>query len=197
VGPLAMPGRYSVRLTAAGRTLTQPLEIVRESELTATDADLLASTQAQIRIRDDMNASVEMINRLEVMRKQLEDQRRENAGKADVVAAVDALDKQMLAVELQLLSHSDLNSDDKYYVEPYKIYLSLVWLAGEVGTGAGDVAGGAGFRPTDASLAVLSGIEKDLATAKADFATLMREHVPAFNRALSGKVATIANELVP
>ena len=29
--------------------------------------------QAQVRIRDDMNAAVEMINRLEVMRRQIED----------------------------------------------------------------------------------------------------------------------------
>ena len=73
----------------------------------------------------------------------------------------------MLAVELQLVSRSDLNSDDKYYVEPYKVYMSLIWLNGTLGTGAGDVAGGADFAPTESALAWLSDIEKDLDAAKA------------------------------
>ena len=196
-GPIASPGHYSVRITAVGQTQTQPLEIVRESDLTASAADLAASTATQVRIRDNMNAAVEMINRLEVMRKQLEEQRAANADKPDVLSTVNDMDKRMLAVETQLLSHSDLNSDDKYYVESFKIYMSLIWLSGEVGGGAGDVAGGAGHRPTDASLAVLDGIERDLAKAKTDFATLMREYVQAYNRTMSGKVAAIAIELQP
>lgn len=42
-GPWAPPGRYTVRLTAAGKTLTQPLVVVRDPRLgsSITDADLL------------------------------------------------------------------------------------------------------------------------------------------------------------
>ena len=36
------PGRYTVRLTAGGRTATQPLEVVRDPRVPATDADLAA-----------------------------------------------------------------------------------------------------------------------------------------------------------
>ncbi len=54
----------------------------------------------------------------------------------------------------------------------YKVYMNLIWLNGVVNSGAGDVAGGADYRPTDASVAVLEQIEKDLAAAKAEF-----EHV--------------------
>jgi hypothetical protein len=111
-----------------------------------------------------------------------------------VAAALDELDKKMLAVELQLLSRQDLNSDDKYFVEPFKIYMRLIWLGGEVGSGAGDVAGGAEYRPTDASLAFLEEVEKDLKAAKAAYEKLMRDEVPAFNRIMSGKVTTIASK---
>jgi enamine deaminase RidA (YjgF/YER057c/UK114 family) len=85
-------------------------------------------------------------------------------------------------VELQLLSQSDLYSDDKWYVEAYKVYLNLLWLSGEVGTGAGDVQGGADHRPTDASVQVLEMIEKDLAAAQADYSALIDKEVPAFNK---------------
>lgn len=193
-GPLAAPGRYEVRLTAAGVTQTAPLEILKDGELTSSAADLLASTQAQIRIRDDMNATVDMVNRIETMRKQIETERASHQGNADVLASLASLDRRMLDVELLMVSHSDLNSDDKYYVETDKIYLNLIWLNAEVGSGGGDVQGGSEFRPTDTSIAVLGQIERDLAAAKAAYAALMRDDLAAFNKLMSGKVTTITDE---
>ena len=128
----------------------------------------------------------------EGLRKQIEDQRKANAGKADVLASLDALDHKMLDVELRLVSHSDLNSDDKYYVERYRVYMNLIWLSGEVGSGAGDVAGGADQRPTDASMATLGEIERELGAAKAAYERLLRDDVPAFNKMNAGKIANIA-----
>ena len=108
----------------------------------------------QVRVRYDMNQSVAMINRLEVLRKATQD---------------PAYGKRLLDVELQLLSRSSMQSDDKYYPEQYKVYMNLIWFNGEIGTGAGDVAGGADHRPTDVSYTILDGIEKQLAAAKAAF----------------------------
>ncbi len=190
-GPLGLPGRYSVRLTINGKPYTQGFQIRRDPTITASDADLALSTKTQIRIRDDMNSAVDMINRLEVMRKQLEDQRKANAGKADVLKSIADMDKKMMDVELQLLSRSDLHSDDKWYVEKYKVLMNLIWLSGEVGSGAGDVAGGAEYRPTDASLAVLAEIEKDLAAAKAAYTKLIDTEVKAFNEMMAGKITIV------
>ncbi|HUQ81854.1 MAG TPA: hypothetical protein VM076_11970 [Gemmatimonadaceae bacterium] len=194
-GPVALPGRYSVRLTANGTTTpAQRFVVTRATETTTPMADLVASTRAQIRIRDAMNTTATMINRLEVLRRQLEDQRAKTSGDNATTAAIDAMDKKLLDVELKLLSRTDLHSDDKWYVESYKIYMNLVWLAGEVGTGAGDVAGGADSRPTDASLAVLAMLEKELAAAKAAYDRVMREDVPAYNASASGKVMPISDD---
>src|SRR5438094_5746922 len=191
-GPLALPGRYAVRLTVGGQTYSQPLVILADPMIPSSGADLVASTAMQLRIRDDMNAAVDMINRLEVMRKQVEDQRTAHATDSAVQRSLAALDARMLDVELRLLSRTDLHSDDKWYVEPYKVYMNLIWLSGEVGSGAGDVAGGADFQPTDASVAVLAQIERDLAAAKTAFTTLMQQHVPAFNGAMKGKLPAIS-----
>ena len=65
--------------------------------------------------------------------------------------------------------------------------MNLIWLSGVVGSGAGDVAGGADYKPTDASVAVIEMIEKDLAGAKTAFSALIDKEIPAANRALSGK----------
>lgn len=185
-GPLATPGRYTVRLATGGRTYSRDLVVLRNPKILTPDSDLAASTAAQVRVRDDIDRAVTMINRLEVMRKQIEDLSKANAGKP-AAQALQALDRKMLDVELQLVSKSDLHSDDKWYVESYKVYMNLVWLSGVIGSGAGDVQGGADYRPTDASLKVLAQIEKDLAAAAAGYAALVEKEVPAFNKANAGR----------
>jgi hypothetical protein len=192
-GPLALPGKYSVRLTVGGQAHAQPLEIVKDPALAFSDADLAASTAMQLRLRDDMDAAVDLINRLEAMRKQIEDQLAANQGKAALEKPLRQLDQKLMDVELQLLSRTDLHSDDKWYVEKYRVYMNLVWLSAEVGSGGGDVAGGAEYRPTDASVAVLEGIEQELAAAKTAFTAVMEKDVAAFNKTMRGRLPAISD----
>ncbi len=194
-GPLAAPGNYKVRVKLDSAAYAEPFLITKDPSLTSSEADLAASTRAQVRIRDDLNATVDMINRLEIMRKQVEDHRKSDAVAAPVKAALADFDKKMLDVELLLLTQSDLHSDDKWYVEKYRIYSNLLWLSGEVGTGAGDVAGGAEFRPTDASMATLSEIERDLTVARSAFTTLMEKELPAFNASMKNSLPEITDKL--
>jgi len=193
-GPLATPGRYTVIVTTDGRSAKQPVAVVRASNLTAPDSEIAASTAAQIRIRNAMNDAAGMANKLEIMRKQIEDLVSANASSASLTQPLRELDAKMMSVELRILSRSDLNTDDKWYVEPTKLFLSLIWLSGEVGTGAGDVAGGADHRPTDASMATLASLERDLAATKSAYAGLMTD-VASFNRTMSGKLPPISDKL--
>jgi hypothetical protein len=140
----------------------------------------------QIRIRDDMSASADMVNAIEVVRKQIEDALKANAGKADAERALRDIDQKLLAVELRLVSRTEMHSDDKWYVEPFKVYQNLIWLNGVVNSGAGDVAGGADNRPTDASIGVLDGLSKELNAAKGEYRKVMETDVPAFNRIAQG-----------
>ena len=54
----------------------------------------------------------------------------------------------MYETELHFLSRTEMHSDDKWYVEKYKLYLNLCWLLAEIGGSGGDVAGGVAYRPT-------------------------------------------------
>ncbi len=194
-GPIAAPGRYTLRLVVDSAAHAQAFRIVKDPVIAASDADLVANTAAQTRIRDAINTTADIVNRVEIMRKQIEDHRKSDVPDATAKAALAALDAKMLNVELQLLTRSDLHSDDKWYVEQYKIYLNLLWLMGEVGTGASDVAGGADFRPTTASMTTLGEMERDLAKAKSDFTQLMEKDVPAFNATMNGKLPLITDKL--
>ena len=85
-----------------------------------------------------------------------------------------------------------MTSDDKYFQQAYRIYMNLIWLNGEVGPGAGDVAGGSDFPPTDTSVNVMETIEKDLNTARTEYKRLMEQEVPAFNRAIGTGMTPLA-----
>jgi hypothetical protein len=108
----------------------------------------------------------------------------------ELLKAVEAMDQKMQDVEYRFISRADALSDDKYYSIPEKIYLQLIWLNGEVGTGAGDVAGGVDSPPTDTAAAILETTEKELADAESRYQNLIDKELPAFNRGLLDKGIT-------
>ncbi|HEY6211093.1 MAG TPA: hypothetical protein VIW45_02360, partial [Vicinamibacterales bacterium] len=192
VGPIVTPGKYTVKLTVDGQSFTQPIEVLKDPRIPSTQQDLDLSVRLQLRLRDDISASADMVNAIEVMRKQLEDVRKaykDDKSKEALLKQIADMDKRLYDVETKILEPAQMLSDDKYFQQAYRIYMNLLWLNGEVGPGAGDVAGGADFAPTDTSVGQLEGIEKDLNAVKADYKTLMERDVPAFNRAIGSAIA--------
>jgi hypothetical protein len=191
--PLAAPGKYQVRVSVDNTQFTQPFEVLKDPAVAASVEDLRASTATLVRIRDDISQTADMVNRMEIWRKQIEDQLKVNAGKAAIAKALTDLNKAILDVELKLVSRSEMLSDDKYFPEAYKVYMNLIWLSGGVGQGASDEAGSIDYRPTETQMQVLAVIEKDLAAAKAGFDKLVSTNLPAFNKAMAGKVPPIGD----
>jgi hypothetical protein len=132
------------------------------------------------------------VNHIEGMRRQLEEMQKANRGvrgRDEIAKAAADLDLKMQAVEEKLLEKAQWTSEDKYFRQAYRIYMNLIWLNGEVGPGAGDVAGGADFRPTDTSLALLDELEKKLAASKAEYEAMLATDVVAFNKFLAERSA--------
>jgi hypothetical protein len=174
-----------------GETYAQSFTVLKDPAITTSDEDLAASTMTQVRIRDGINRAVDMINRLEIMRRQIEELEVAHAGNSEALDALAALDGTMYDAELHLLSRTDMHSDDKWYVEAYKVYMQYLWLSAEVGLGAGDVQGGAEYRPTDAALKWLADVEAELAVAGELFGRIVVDEVPAFNRAWGSTLSPI------
>jgi photosystem II stability/assembly factor-like uncharacterized protein len=194
VGPIVVPGKYTVKLTVDGQSHTQTIDILKDPKIPSSVADLDLSVRLQLRLRDDISAAADMVNAIEVMRKQLEDVQKaykNDASKAALLKQVSEMDKKLFDLEARLLEPAQMTSDDKYFQQAYRVYMNLIWLNGEVGPGAGDVAGGADFAPTDTSVGMLENIEKDLNAAKADYKTMMERDVPAFNRAIGGAITPL------
>jgi photosystem II stability/assembly factor-like uncharacterized protein len=70
-GPLAMPGRYTVKLTVAGQTLTQPLDVAMDPRSGATRAELLAQFDWAQRAFKDLVLARRTAAQLEAVQAQL------------------------------------------------------------------------------------------------------------------------------
>ena len=189
-GPLVNPGTYTVTVVADGDTLTAPLTVLKDPNTAGTLDDVRAQTKLWKAVYDDIDAVVSMINRTEVVRKQIEDLPVSLQGRADsatVMEAARAVDDSALAVEDLLFQRYLAAADVKTYPAEMKLYLKLVWLAGEVGDGAGDVAGSPDLAPTTQDVEVFHLLEGRLEEARTEFDHLMGTTVPAFNAAMDAK----------
>ena len=192
--PRAAPGKYTVRMTLNGKQFTQPFEVWRDVTLPTSDADLVAATAFQRRIIGLMNEVADKINKIEIMRMQVEDLRKAHGTNAALDKALAGIYQKMYDTELHFLSRTEMHSDDKWYVEKYKAYFNLIWLLAEVGGGGGDVMGGAGYRPTTAATGVFEDRLKDVQQGRSAFTTLQQE-VEAFNKQYAGKLPPITDRL--
>ena len=186
VGPIAAPGEYTLKMTVDGQTLTKPLRIAVPPGSHGSEADQQAAVKLQLKVRDDISTVSDMTNQLEWMRRQLEDEKKADQGKEALGKAMAEMDKKLKDVELKLITESDMMSDDKYYPEQYQLYMNLIWLNGEVGTGAGDVAGTGDYGPTETDTALVLDLERQLQAVKAQYGSVMEKDVPAYNRSVAG-----------
>jgi len=189
--PIAAPGQYAVRLTVNGQTFTEPFDVLKDPAIRASDADLVESTKMQVRIRDAISETSGVVNELEIVRKQIEDLLKQNPGRDDLEKPLMELNATLLGTELRLVTPQDLRSDEKYFVDAYKVYMNLLWLGGAVGMGAGDEAGGADYKPRDVAYDILADQLQQLADAQVAFERHMTVDLPAFNKQMAGKLPPI------
>jgi photosystem II stability/assembly factor-like uncharacterized protein len=201
VGPIAAPGKYTLRMTVDGQTSTKPFQILLPPNSHGTEADIQSSVRLQLKVRDDISLVSDMTNQLEIMRRQLEDQNKNlktQSGKEALLKAIDDMDRKMQDVEYKLISRAEALSDDKYYVTQYKLYLNLIWLNGEIGTGAGDVAGSGDYGPTETANTLVFDLDRQVQAVRSEYKNLVEKDVPAFNRtAESGGLAPLKAAGVP
>jgi len=70
-GLWAAPGTYTVRLTAGGRTVQQPLVVARDPRIAASDADLARQLELARRIQEERVRVAEALREAEGIRKRL------------------------------------------------------------------------------------------------------------------------------
>ncbi len=69
--PWVLPGSYTVRLTAGGKTLTQPLTVVLDPRVKTPEAELVQQFSVSKSIYDDMLHATQAIHEISVIRDQM------------------------------------------------------------------------------------------------------------------------------
>lgn len=183
-GFMAAPGTYTVRLAVDGRTLEKPLTILKDPSSKGTLADIQAQVALLLEIRDDLNTASGMIDRIEVLKRQLADLSTvleqadgEAAGHGDVTRGAEELRAKLQSVEDQLLQPVLAEGDSKSFRFPNQLYSKLSFLMG-------DVAGRVDLAPTAQEREVKDLLHDRVIEVRDALDALGHSDVAAFNRLL-------------
>lgn len=121
-GPLALPGEYQVRLTAEGKTLTEPLTVKLDPRVKNAPEDLSKEFDLSLKIRDEITLADETVNAMNSVKAQIAALRKRLGSSAQhkpILDAADAIEKKMKPIDGQLwqakmkASEEDLNYPDE------------------------------------------------------------------------------------
>ena len=94
-GPWAVPGNYSVKLTANGKSVAQPLIVLRDPRSNAS-AEVL---QQQFALVSQLSESLEQVSialrQAKDLRKQIDERKKDAAAKRELIASLDSFNQKM------------------------------------------------------------------------------------------------------
>ncbi len=179
-GPHAVPGTYRVTLTVGDEALSQPLKIVKEAGVDASQADLQAQFDLLLRIRDKVSATHKVVNQMRDARAQLKGWRERLAGlesAAGIIDAAKALEEQVLEVEKELMIPETragwpdaMNSGDRLATQLSNLSFNV---------NLGD------YKPTDYEHEALAEIAAEIDGAADKFSDIVDGNLAEFNTMLS------------
>ena len=178
LGAFALPGRYTVKLTADRKSYTQPLVLKMDPRIKTSAADLQKQFEMEMGCVEGMNESYETLRQVQSMRAQLKD--RIGVSKslaAALISSIQALDKQL--GELEGATQSSF-----FGVAPTgKAPENLSTLNQHFGTLL-SVADSADAAPTTQATAVYQELEAALDGQLSRWKKLQQQGLPPLNAAL-------------
>ena len=181
LGPLVVPGTYTARITVGDDEVTRPVEVVKDPTTEGTMDDIRAQVALSLQMRDQINEVVDMIDRLEWSRKQLEDLGEMLSGddeaQAVITEAARLLD-EAISVEGTLYDVNLTGAREDAFRSAMRLYGRFSALASDLG------AMGADFPPTVPQQEVHQVLTDRLSDTKARFDVLMNQEVETLNAML-------------
>jgi photosystem II stability/assembly factor-like uncharacterized protein len=105
-GPIALPGKYTVKLTANGESQTAPLELVMDPRVKVPEADLQQQHELSMQIWNSITQLHEAVNQIRGLRQDLEAAKErlgEQASGKPLVEQIDGLEKKIAPIEEDLV----------------------------------------------------------------------------------------------
>lgn len=181
-GPLALPGKYQARLTAGGKSSTQPIEVLLDPRVKTSAADLQRQFDLMLRLRDrqdEMNKAIlairDLRSQLMTLEKRLGADTAKSEANKNLIEQSSALRKKISAIENELINVDAKASEDELNY-PTKLNSKLGYLNSAVDS--------ADAAPTEAETAVFGELDQQLETQLAKWREVTTKDVPALNASL-------------
>ena len=185
-GPVVVPGTYTVRLVAGGQTLSAPLHVLPDPHTLGTLQSIRSGVDFSLQLRAELDSVAEMIDHLELTRKQIEnlaEQIPHNAKNKPVLDAARQLNEKALAIEGKLVDVHLTGAYEDSFLHPAGLYERLALLL-QVMDSSSDGGSSADQGPTQGETGLNQSFEQQIAQAKQSLAQLINTETPAFNRLL-------------
>jgi hypothetical protein len=173
LGPSVLPGRYTIRLSAGGKTVTAPLSVVMDPRVMTSAMGLGQQHDLEARLAAMMNENFDADAEVRGLDHQLESLSKQASG--SVAQAVGALRKKVSELAE---SHGRESAPTPPEVTLSRVVEEMGQLYGQVGSS--DAA------PTASQTAAFATVEKENEALMARWKEIKRTNLPALNRQLSG-----------
>ena len=199
-GPMVVPGTYRISLTVNGQTQTQEARVLADPNLTIEPAIFEAQTRSGLEARNDVSAVNEMINRIDLINKQIGDfdamvqSSQDKALQAKYKPLIEQgkeLTKKLSAAKDEVLApgiQRDVAEDDLH---------ELQRLQSELAGMAYEVSGSFGEMPSPIVLDELHKLEGELNGHLKSFNELLKTDVAAYNKKAEAEGAPTVYEGAP
>jgi photosystem II stability/assembly factor-like uncharacterized protein len=177
-GPLAVPGKYEVRLNVAGKSYAAPLELQLDPRLKTSPADLEKQFALALKVRDAVSRANDAVNRIRALEKQLAALGERLAGNdraKDVLASAKTIEKSIGAIEDALIQKRAHASEDTLNYPPE---------LNDLMNGVGSSVESADTAPTAQSYAVFDDLDQKLEAQLAAWRAIVTKDLPALNHAI-------------
>jgi photosystem II stability/assembly factor-like uncharacterized protein len=184
-GPVAVPGSYSVRLTANGQSLTEKFEVRKDPRLdSVTIADLAAQFDLALKVRDKTSEANEIVIQVRELKKQMDDRLKQNADPR-LKQSLDDFRGRLSAIEEAVYQVQNRSNQDPLNF-PIKLNNKIAALASSLQHGDG--------KPTESSYEVFKLLSEKLAVQQNLLDNELKTGLPPVNKLLAEKGL---KELVP
>ncbi|MGH9703759.1 MAG: glycosyl hydrolase, partial [Candidatus Acidiferrales bacterium] len=184
-GPMVVPGKYQIKLSAGSATETVPLEIVMDPRVKTTQADLEKQIALELKISESISRLDGTVNQIRNLRSQLDAVKR-RAGSDEkaksVMDAAAALGKKMTAIEEELINPNVKATEDTLNY-PVRLNDKLAYLL--VSLGSADMA------PTEQYYAVYEDLNQKLSAQLANWSEIVSKDLPALNDSIRQENITV------
>lgn len=187
VGPLALPGKYQVRLTVAGKSQTAAFEVKMDPRVQTSPEDLRKQFDLMLKLserQDLMNKTVLAIRDLRGQLQAFEKRMGSGAEAKSVVAESAELRKKIGAIEEQLVQVNSKSSEDQANY-PTMLNSKIAHLQSLVDS--------ADTAPTAAEDAVFTELDQRLEVQLTKWREVLSKDLPALNESMQkDKIPAIA-----